>query len=194
MPRAASPSGASTRNRSVVSDAVGGLGARDPAALGADRVGGQAEADRGHAREGLRRSAIRDQMGLADGRGPRTTGTSALEDVQKLDGLGIRSERRRGRQRRGPLGGAAKRQQKRQREDGGREERTERPGGGRSLRPSVVAETADAAQHGSAGRERQNCTPNPNWNRRGCVIRQSGVPKFWFGGSPAGAMNPSKQP
>ena len=134
-------------------------------------------------------------MGPRMGEIPEPLERLALEDVQKLDGLGIRSERRRGRQRRGPLGGPAKRQQKREREDGGREERTERPGGGRSLRPSVVAETADAAQHGSsAGRERQNCTPNPNWNRRGCVIRQSGVPKFWFGGSFAGAMNPSKQP
>ena len=170
-------------NDSVLGHAVGGLRARDPAALGADRVGRQPESDRGHARERFRRSAIRDQMGARIGEVPEPLERLALEDVQKLDRLGVALQRRRGEQRRGPpLGGpAAEPAEEDEREDGGRA-----GAGARHRSGAEVPPPGRLRRCGASGTARSISRPepseaarrSPNWKRRGCVIRQSGVPKF----------------
>ena len=108
--------------------------ARDPAALDADRVGGEAEADRGDARERRRRPAVGDQAVLRVGQLPEEAEGALLEVVEERIGVGRRRGRIARRERRcaapsaadgaSDAGAQAARQRRRQAEPPARARRT----------------------------------------------------------------------
>ena len=134
-----------------------------------------------------------------------------LQVVEK--GLGSRVDRGRGAEgddaRRGPRGDllrgrprrrAAERKEEKERGEkrpaGPARGRRTKTGGRLPARLFSGLAFSDAPHSQWSDDMHQKPTMNPNWNLRGCVIRQSGVPKVGFG--PAGSfearMNPSKQP
>ena len=136
LPRDEVPLGGFEKESQRGRHATGRVGPRRPAAFSADRVGGQAEADGGHAREGGGRRAVRNQSGGRVGEVPEPAEGPLLEVIE--EGVGRRVARDR-RGRRDPCGSGP----------AGGQEKTD---GGEQPRAAAANLTAHHSRIGSNGR------------------------------------------